>query len=739
MKIRLFYTSLILLLLSTLLLTNTFAQDYTQLGLPEGAKARLGKGVITDIQLSPDNTRLAIASSIGVWLYDVSTRAQTAPLIRYDKHTASQMVFSPNSKMLAISTHDQTIQLWNAVTGENLLTFSTSGGPFTALKFLIDNKTLVSQNRKGTVWFWDITTEKQLKTLSPKLPKIRLGKARIFPLATDMFVDHTGRVTFAVGNEDGTISIQDGQTGHHIRKLIVQTDDSLSLPIQYPKPYTYQDNIDGQPAMKWINGFHFSPDGKTLVNGVNYQIAYWGGGSRLRGGPTEIWDVETGQQLALLPYGIGIDFLGDGKTLAITGYRESVIWDIKTRRKIEVLPKVRKIKFSGDGKTFVTIDKNGYKIWDIETRREIAAHSPVVEWLEVFPERFLLSEDGSILITADENGTVALWETKNTKQLRALITGYTKPFTALAFAPDGTTLASGDNIVNLQLWDTDRRSKQHTIKTGHNSLQGLAFATNNVTLTAFVGRDIIQQWDITTKKQTTDYNFPNTSSTVASSWFGDGTSFQLKALAFTPNGEKLVIRNDKTSTTEIWNITTDRPPQRLTGVASLWGPISLTPDGHILATQSDSRNAADLWHAHTGDRIATLKASKNWIDKLSAWFHDTMIYALGFASDGKTLAVSTRNKEIQLWNITTHQRVGTLKAHKHVVCELVFSPDSTILASGDTGGVIHLWKLPMGNHLITYEGHKNDIRTLAFAPDGQTLASISRSDGTILFWKVPTK
>ena len=64
MKSRLLCTFLTLYLLSALCLTNTFAQDYTQLNLPEGAKARLGKGVIIDMRLSPDNDRLAISSTM---------------------------------------------------------------------------------------------------------------------------------------------------------------------------------------------------------------------------------------------------------------------------------------------------------------------------------------------------------------------------------------------------------------------------------------------------------------------------------------------------------------------------------------------------------------------------------------------------------------------------------------------------------------------------------------------------
>ena len=65
---------LTLLLTSTLYLPSAFAQDYTQLSLPEGAKARLGKGWISgNIAYSPDGTRLAVASSIGIWIYDAQT------------------------------------------------------------------------------------------------------------------------------------------------------------------------------------------------------------------------------------------------------------------------------------------------------------------------------------------------------------------------------------------------------------------------------------------------------------------------------------------------------------------------------------------------------------------------------------------------------------------------------------------------------------------------------------------
>ena len=47
--------------LLALFLPITLAQDYTQLNLPEGAIARLGKGSVNAVQYSPDGAYLAVA------------------------------------------------------------------------------------------------------------------------------------------------------------------------------------------------------------------------------------------------------------------------------------------------------------------------------------------------------------------------------------------------------------------------------------------------------------------------------------------------------------------------------------------------------------------------------------------------------------------------------------------------------------------------------------------------------
>ena len=105
------FSILMLLSLGTLAF-NTYAQDYTRWSLPEGAKARLGKGYITgNIAYSSDGTRLAMASSIGSWIYDVHTGKELA-LLTGQAGDVSGVSFSPDGSTLASGSEDGTVLLW---------------------------------------------------------------------------------------------------------------------------------------------------------------------------------------------------------------------------------------------------------------------------------------------------------------------------------------------------------------------------------------------------------------------------------------------------------------------------------------------------------------------------------------------------------------------------------------------------------------------------------------------------
>jgi WD40 repeat protein len=147
-------TTATLPILFALFLLNGCDQDYTQQwSLPALAKARLGKGSITEIKFSPDGARLAVASSIGIWFYDTGTYQETALLTGHTDWVSS-VSFSPDGRTLASGSVDGTVRLWAAVTGEQQRVLTGHTGSVNSVSFSPDGRMLASGSSDGTVLLW---------------------------------------------------------------------------------------------------------------------------------------------------------------------------------------------------------------------------------------------------------------------------------------------------------------------------------------------------------------------------------------------------------------------------------------------------------------------------------------------------------------------------------------------------------------------------------------------------------
>ena len=145
-----------LLMLLVLFLPNTYPQESTHLNLPTSAIVRLGKGSIHAIQYSPDGTRLAVAGSVGIWLYDTTTHQEVA---LFTGHTGSvlSIAFSPDGKFLAGGGRDDTVRLWNIETDE-ITTLTGYRGWVYSVAFSPDGRTLASGSWDDTVVLWEAAT-----------------------------------------------------------------------------------------------------------------------------------------------------------------------------------------------------------------------------------------------------------------------------------------------------------------------------------------------------------------------------------------------------------------------------------------------------------------------------------------------------------------------------------------------------------------------------------------------------
>ena len=147
----------------TVLLQPIFAQQETQIGLPDGAIARLGKGKITVMRFFADGTHLAVGTDVGVWIYNVST-GNVKHLLAPHPRGVDNLVISPDERVLASSgCSSPVILLWDLGTGEKIQSLSSQLNiEGAALTFSKDGKNLIGlySDLIGDIVLirWDVTT-----------------------------------------------------------------------------------------------------------------------------------------------------------------------------------------------------------------------------------------------------------------------------------------------------------------------------------------------------------------------------------------------------------------------------------------------------------------------------------------------------------------------------------------------------------------------------------------------------
>jgi WD40 repeat protein/transcriptional regulator with XRE-family HTH domain len=155
--------------------------------------------------------------------------------------------------------------------------------------------------------------------------------------------------------------------------------------------------------------------------------------------------------------------------------------------------------------------------------------------------------------------------------------------------------------------------------------------------------------------------------------------------------------------------------------------LAFSPDERTLATSSWD-GAIKLWDLERGSLLWT------------GW-QTSSIQRLAFAPDGRTLASGGDDAVIRLWDAHSGTQLQTLTGHSGPVHALAWSPNGRLLASAGFDQQIRLWERPLAQPETSMQvlvGHTNMVLGLAFAPDGRILASASW-DRTVKLWDVESQ
>ena len=592
-----------------------------QWGLPEWATVRLGKGTVNEISYSPDGTRLAVAGSIGVWIYDARTEEAVA---LFTGHTdiVSSATFSPDGGTLASGSWDNTVRLRDARTGETKKTLLGHSDRVVSIAYSPDGGTIASGSWDNSVRLWDARTG-QLKTI--------LGHTHwVHTVAYS-----PGGGAIAAGAQNGSVHIWDAASGEAIAEFLGHTEA--------------------------VDSVAYSPDGSVIASGA-------------RDGEIRLWDVPTGESIAALAEHTGavnsVTFSPDGSLLASGGEDSSVrLWNVTAREAVAALTEhgssLRSVAYSPDGARIVSASDDGaIHVWDVDSRETVSA----IAGHGATAQAVAYSTDGKLLAIGSDVGVIRLWDIER-RYLKAVLTGHTDQIRSVAFSPDGSTLVSaGGRDLTVRLWDVATGQSLAVLRGHTGGVLFVAFSPDGDTLASAGGyRDnTIRLWDVPTRQTKAILTghtswvralafSPDGSTLVSAGGFGDqsvrlwdvltgetkailsGHSSWVQTVAFSPDGGTLASGGNDT-TVRLWDTRTGENKAVLTGHTYEVFSVAFSPDGGTLA--SAGPRTLRLWNADTGYAIAALTGNVYGTRSVT------------YSPDGKTLASTGTDGTALLWDLS---------------------------------------------------------------------------------------
>jgi WD40 repeat protein len=248
-----------------------------------------------------------------------------------------------------------------------------------------------------------------------------------------------------------------------------------------------------------------------------------------------------------------------------------------------------------------------------------------------------------------------------------------------------------------------------------------------------------------------------------------GIDEQVLALAFTPDGKKLVTAGARFTLPGqfmVWDVATGKELVRVRGMAGIRG-VAVSPDGQTVAcgafggtltlrdVATGQARAEATGHsigvnavafspdgkmlATAGlDRVVKLWDAKDLGERKALVGHTDMVFSVAFYGDGRSVVSGAQDRTARVWDVATGEQKLTLLGHMSAIEQVAVSPADGTLATGSWDRTVKLWDPATGTERATLRGHDGGVVGLAFSLDGKFLASAS-DRGTVYVWDVASR